>query len=64
MSAGIVFTVLPLVGVGALVALVSVSGLAAIAGQGLMRVIPVRRLRIVTAVILLALAAYSLTKAL
>jgi Ca2+/H+ antiporter, TMEM165/GDT1 family len=47
------------VGVGALLALWAVSGIAVIGGQGLMRLVKVTTVRYVTAVVLLALAGYS-----
>jgi putative Ca2+/H+ antiporter (TMEM165/GDT1 family) len=47
------------VGVGALVALWAVAGIAVISGTGLLRVLSVHTLRIATAVVLVALAIYS-----
>jgi putative Ca2+/H+ antiporter (TMEM165/GDT1 family) len=47
------------VGIGALLALWTVAGIAVISGTGLLRVLSVRTLRIATSVVLLALAVYS-----
>jgi Ca2+/H+ antiporter, TMEM165/GDT1 family len=47
------------VGVGALVALCAVAGIAVVSGSNLLRFLSVRTLRIATAVVLVALAAYS-----
>jgi Ca2+/H+ antiporter, TMEM165/GDT1 family len=47
------------VGVGALLALWAVAGIAVISGSSLLRFLSVRTLRLVTAVVLLGLAAYS-----
>jgi putative Ca2+/H+ antiporter (TMEM165/GDT1 family) len=47
------------VGVGALLALWAVAGLAVIGGQSVLRIVNIRTLRIVTAVALVALAAWS-----
>jgi Ca2+/H+ antiporter, TMEM165/GDT1 family len=47
------------VGVGALLALWAVAGVAVIGGQGLLRFINIKTLRIVTAVVLFALAGYA-----
>jgi len=49
------------VAVGALVALAAVAGLAVVSGAGLLRVVSVRTLRMATAVVLVGLAAWSLT---
>jgi putative Ca2+/H+ antiporter (TMEM165/GDT1 family) len=51
------------VGVGALVALCAVAGIAVLSGSNLLRFISVRVLRIATAVILVGLAAYSVVTA-
>jgi Ca2+/H+ antiporter, TMEM165/GDT1 family len=51
------------VGVGALLALWAVAGLAVIGGQGLLRLVPIKKARIATAVILLALAGLAAYKA-
>jgi Ca2+/H+ antiporter, TMEM165/GDT1 family len=51
------------VGVGALLALWLVAGIAVVAGSNLLRFVSVRVLRIVTAVVLLGLAAYSAVNA-
>jgi putative Ca2+/H+ antiporter (TMEM165/GDT1 family) len=48
------------VGVGALAALLAVSGLAVVGGQSLLRFINIKTLRIVTAVALVALAGYEI----
>jgi putative Ca2+/H+ antiporter (TMEM165/GDT1 family) len=47
------------VGIGALLALWAVAGIAVISGTGLLRVLSVRTLRIATSVVLVALAIYS-----
>jgi Ca2+/H+ antiporter, TMEM165/GDT1 family len=47
------------VGVGSLLALWAVSGIAVVSGQGLLRLVKVTTVRYVTAVVLLALAGYS-----
>jgi Ca2+/H+ antiporter, TMEM165/GDT1 family len=47
------------VGIGALLALWAVAGIAVVSGTGLLRVLSVRTLRIATSVVLVALAAYS-----
>ncbi|MDP3712630.1 MAG: TMEM165/GDT1 family protein [Mycobacteriales bacterium] len=52
------------VGVGALLALWTVSALAVVFGRSLLRVLPLRRIQQVAAVALLALSALSLTQAL
>jgi Ca2+/H+ antiporter, TMEM165/GDT1 family len=52
------------VGVGALLALWAVAGLAVVGGQGLLRLVPIQKARIATAVILLALAGLAAYKAL
>lgn len=52
------------VGVGATLALWSVAGIAVLSGQGLMRRVPVRRVRQVTGVVLVVLAALSARAAL
>jgi putative Ca2+/H+ antiporter (TMEM165/GDT1 family) len=52
------------VGVGATLALWSVAAIAVLSGQGLMRRVPVRRVRQVTGVVLLVLAALSARSAL
>jgi len=52
------------VGVGALLALWAVAGLAVVGGQGLLRLVPIKKARIATAVILLALAGLAAYKAL
>jgi len=52
------------VALGALLALWAVAGLAVIGGQGLLRFVNVTTLRIVTAVVLVGLAAYSFWSAL
>jgi Ca2+/H+ antiporter, TMEM165/GDT1 family len=52
------------VGVGAVLALWAVAGVAVIGGQGLLRFINIKTLRIVTAVVLLALAGYATWEAL
>ncbi|MGH9056626.1 MAG: TMEM165/GDT1 family protein [Acidimicrobiales bacterium] len=51
------------VGVGALVALVAVAGIAVLGGSNVLRLVSVRTLRIVTAVVLVGLAAYSAVQA-
>jgi Ca2+/H+ antiporter, TMEM165/GDT1 family len=51
------------VGVGALLALWAVAGLAVVGGQGLLRLVPIKKARIATAVILLALAGLAAYKA-
>ena len=51
------------VAVGSLLALWVVAGLAVVGGQGLLRVIEVRTLRIVTAVVLVALAGWAIWEA-
>jgi putative Ca2+/H+ antiporter (TMEM165/GDT1 family) len=52
------------VGVGALLALWAVAGLAVVGGQGLLRLVPIKKARIATSVILLALAGLAAYKAL
>jgi Ca2+/H+ antiporter, TMEM165/GDT1 family len=52
------------VGVGAVLALWAVAGVAVVGGQGLLRFINIKTLRIVTAVVLLALAGYATWEAL
>lgn len=52
------------VGVGATLALWAVAGIAVISGQGLMRRVPVRRVRQVTGVVLVILAGVSTRSAL
>lgn len=47
------------VGIGAVLALWSVAAIAVIGGQGLLRFINIRTLRIVTAVVLVALAGFA-----
>lgn len=51
------------VGLAAFLALVAVAGLAVTAGAGILRVVSVRTARLVTAVVLTGLAAYSFTQA-
>jgi putative Ca2+/H+ antiporter (TMEM165/GDT1 family) len=52
------------VGLGAVLALWAVAGVAVVGGQGLLRFINIKTLRIVTAVVLLALAGYATWEAL
>ena len=47
------------VGVGALLALWAVAGVAVVGGQGLLRFINIKTLRLVTAVVLVALAGFA-----
>ena len=51
------------VGVGAVLALWAVAGLAVVGGQSLLRVVNIRTVRIVTAVVLIALAGYAISEA-
>jgi putative Ca2+/H+ antiporter (TMEM165/GDT1 family) len=51
------------VGVGALAALIVVAGVAVVSGSRLIKSLPVRHVRVATAVVLLALAAYTATQA-
>ena len=51
------------VGVGSLLALWAVAGVAVVGGQGLLRLIEVRTLRIVTAVVLVALSGWAIWEA-
>jgi putative Ca2+/H+ antiporter (TMEM165/GDT1 family) len=52
------------VGLGATLALWAVAGVAVVSGQGLLRIVPIKKARIATAVILLVLAVLSALKAL
>ena len=51
------------VGVGSIAALVAVAGIAVVSGSRLLAALPVRRLRVATAIVLLGLAAYTATQA-
>jgi putative Ca2+/H+ antiporter (TMEM165/GDT1 family) len=51
------------VGIGALAALWAVAAIAVVSGARILRVLPVRTLRLVTAVVLLGIAAYTATQA-
>jgi Ca2+/H+ antiporter, TMEM165/GDT1 family len=51
------------VGLGAVLALWAVAGLAVVSGQGLLRLISIRYARILTSVILLVLAGFAAAKA-
>ena len=52
------------VGVGALLALWAVAGLAVVGGQSLLRLVNIKTIRVVTAVVLIALAGYAAWEAL